>query len=147
MDAAGLRSSTALPPSAKWATFAGLYASLWATVVVLGFGNVAETIGTVLALPTAYSALSLAVPVPVIGAVVWWAVVERRRSYTYLRGGAVGALTALLTVAFWVLRLAIVYGAAAIRAGSVVVVPVLVVTVLAGFLGGLPLAYVRHTVS
>lgn len=79
----------------------------------------------------------------ILGAVLWWGVVERRDSYTYLTGGLVGLSTALLTVFIWSLVVAIVDGPWAILAAGIVVGFVILVAAPAGAVAGVPLMYAR----
>lgn len=128
----------------KWSLYAGIYAFVCGVVLLLPLGFVAGTLVEILSLPRAYTALFVPGSGAVIGAVVWWAAVERRDAYTYLLGGAVGLVTALCTVLFWVLLLALVWGPWAVLAGGVVVVFALVVAGPVAFVSGMPLMYARR---
>lgn len=128
----------------KWSAYAGVYAFLCGVVLLVLLRPVADTLVRLLALPAGYSVFLLAGPVTVIGAGVWWAVVERRGEYTYRLGGIVGMLTALFTVLLWVLLFAIVWGPVSVLAGGVLVFFVLVVSAPVAFIAGLPLMYARH---
>ena len=57
-----------------------------------------------------YPEFAMAAPALLAGTVVWWALVERRRTHRYPFGVAFGVLTALFTVAFWVLVFTGVWG-------------------------------------
>lgn len=143
MGAAGPLPASGVAPSVKWSSYAGVYALLCAAVLLLLMSQVATLVADVLALPSD-SALWLAGPVPVIGAVVWWAVVEKGSRYTYPFGGAAGLLTGLLTVLFWVVRAAFVWGPNGVLAGWPLVFAVIVPTVPAALLAGLPVMYARR---
>lgn len=143
MDVTGPRPSFRLLPSVKWSLYVGIYTLLCAAVLLLVISQVATLVAELLVLPSD-SALWLAGPVPVIGAVVWWGIVERRDKYTYPRGGAVGLVTALLTVLFWIIRAAFVWGPKGVLAGWPLVFAVLVPTVLAALIAELPVMYARR---
>lgn len=136
------RSASGVSPSTKWSLYAGIYAFLCAGLLLLVISQVATLVADVLVLPTD-SVLWLAVPVPVIGALVWWGVVERRGNFSYPRGGAVGLISALLAVGFWLLRAATVWELQGVLAGWPLVFVVLVPTVPAALLAGLPIMYAR----
>lgn len=144
MDTATPRPVSGFSPSTKWSVYAGVYALLCSVVPVLFLGRIAATIADVLSVPTGYSAFLLAGPAPFLAAAIWWAIVERRGSYTYLAGATVGLVTALFTVLFWLLWLAIVWGPLAVRVSGPVVVVALVASVPVGFAAGVPLMYARR---
>lgn len=143
MGSASLRPST-VSPSVKWALYAGVYAFLCGAVLLLPLGAVADTLVEILTLPRGFTTVLVSGSGAVIGAVVWWTVVERRDAYAYLLGGTVGLLTALFTVLLWAALVAIVYGPSAALAGGVVIVFVLVVIAPVAFVAGLPLMYARR---
>lgn len=128
----------------KWSTYAGVYAFLWGTVLLLLLYPITNTLVKLLGLPTGYSAFLLAGPAVFIGAGVWWAVVERREAYTYPPGVTFGLATALSTVLFWVLVYTIVWGPVLVLAGWLLVVFVFVVTLPAAFVAGLTSMYARR---
>lgn len=132
-----------LPPSRKWSLYVGIYTFVCASVLVLALSRVATLVADLLVLPTD-SALLLAGPVPVLGAVGWWTIVERPGTCTYLRGGTVGLVTGLLTVLFWVLRAAVVWGPEGVLAGWPLVFAVLVPTVPAALVTGVSAMYARR---
>lgn len=103
-------------------------------------------LGEVIGLPAAYAMVILASPALAIGAVVWWAVVERRDAYTYRLGGAFGLVTALLTGLLWTVRFVGFWGfeMLVIPIVAFLVAFVLGLTALAGVLAGLPLMYARR---
>lgn len=144
MGTTGPRPASSSAPSVKWSLYAGAYALFCGVVLLLPLGFVASTLVEVLSLPRAYTAVIVPGSGAVFGAVVWWAAVERQDEYTYRRGGAVGLLTALCTVVFWVLLLTVVWGPWAILAGGVVVVFALVVAGPVAFVSGVPLMYARR---
>lgn len=143
MGTVGPRPDSALSPSTKWSLIAGGYLFVCAAVLLLLISQVASLVADLLALPSA-SLLWLAAPVPVVGAAVWWALVERRDAYTYPLGGAVGLITALCTVLLWILRGVFVWGHEMVLTGWPLVFAVLVPTVPAGLLAGVPLMYARR---
>lgn len=120
--------------------YAGVYALIAAMVPLALLYPVSGTVVELLGLPAEFSAFSMAVPVPVIGASVRWWVVERGEAYSYLRSGAVGSVTALSTATFWLL----VFGVSFVVAGGVLVTFVLAVVGPAGFVAGVPSTYVRR---
>ncbi|UPV73048.1 hypothetical protein M0R89_10850 [Halorussus limi] len=140
MDTAGPRPASGLAPAAKWSMYAGAYAFLCGTVLLLLLGPVARTVASVLAAPTDFPALVLAGPIPVVGVVVWWAVVERRDARSYLVGGAVGLLTAAFTVLLWALWALFVWELGLLLWAGVLVLFLLAVSGIAG----VPLMYARR---
>lgn len=148
MDPA-LRSSSGVSPSRKWSLCAGLYTFVCGTVAAFVLSDVLALLADVIGLRTEYAMVALASPALVIGTVAWWAVVERRSAYTYLRGGTFGLVTALLTGLLWTARFVTVWGFEML---AVPVVPFLVVFVLgvaavAGVLTGLSLMYARRRLN
>lgn len=132
-----------------WSLSAGVYAFVCATAMVaLLLSPVSRALGPG---PAGYRAVSMAAPVAVVGAVVWWAVVERRGGRAYPLGAASGLATAFLTVLFWVLAYAAVWGAGSVSrtvdvvslAGSLIAF-VLAVTLPAGVVAGVALLYARR---
>ena len=108
--------------STRWSIYAGSAAFIAGAVAVGSLGAIARTLSTVLGLPTGSAAVLLPGPGAVVGGVVWWAVVERRGAVDYLSGGAAGVLTVLLTVGFWTLLVALVYGSGVIFVGETLLV-------------------------
>lgn len=149
METAGSRHPLGISPSKKWSLYAGVYAFLCSIVPLLVLSPISNTLVTVLPLPIGSSGFVLAAPVPFVGAVVWWAVVERREAYAYLFGGLAGLLTALATVLLWTLVLAVVWGPAVLRARGVLVVIsfALAVSLAMAFVSGLPLLYARRRLN
>lgn len=143
MDAAGPLPSSRVAPSVKWTLCVGVYALLCAAGLLLLISQVGTLVAEMLELPSD-SALWLAGPVPVIGAVVWWGVIERGSRYTYLFGGAVGLITGLLTLLFWVIIAAFVWGPKGVLAGWPLVVAVTLPTVPTAVIAGLPAMYARR---
>lgn len=127
-----------------WSVAAGIYAYLVGTLTLLTLSPVAETMGPIIGLPETYAVFLMAAPAAVVGAAVWWTLVERSRAYSYPLGAAFGGLTALLTVAAWVLKFVEAWGLQLVATGWVVVAFVLAVTVVAGLVSGLPLMTVRR---
>ena len=96
--------------STRWSVYAGSALFIAGAVAVGSLGAIARTLSTVLGLPTGSATVLLPAPTAVLGGVVWWTVVERRAAVDYLSGGAAGVLAVLLTVGFWTLLVALVYG-------------------------------------
>lgn len=128
----------------RWTLYAGVYAFLCGLLLLVPLGVVAETLLKVLTLPVAFTVILVPTSGAIIAAGVWWVVVERQETYTYLRGGAFGLLTALGTVLLWTLLVAIVYGPSAPLAAGVVIGFVIAVTAPIGVVAGLPLLYARR---
>jgi hypothetical protein len=127
-----------------WSLVAGCYAFLCGAVLMVGTQPVAGTLAGVLGIETGYPALLMAGPAALLGAGVWWAVVERQRAYSYRRGALFGGLTALATVAAWVLRSLEVWGFELVATGWFVIAWLLATTGIAGLLVGVPLMYARR---
>jgi hypothetical protein len=146
METAGPRHPLGFSPSRKWSLYAGIYAFLCSIVTLRKLSPISDTLVTVLPRLVGPSEFALAAPVPFLGAIVWWAVVERRETYTYLFGGIVGLLTALATVLLWTLVLAIVWGPKVLGVGGVLLVisATLAVSLPVAFVLGLPLMYARR---
>lgn len=135
-------------PSTRWSVYAGSALFLAGAVVVAPLGIIAETLFTVLGLPTGDTILLLPGSAAVLGGVVWWAVVERRAADDYPSGGAAGILTALLTVGFWTLLVAVVYGPGVVLVDEtrLVIGVVLAVTTPAGAAVLLAVMYARRRI-
>lgn len=145
MDTA-LHSPSGVSPPMRWSIYAGLYTFVCGTAVAYLLDDVLSVLADVIGLPSGYATVAFASPALVVGAVVWWAVVECRRSYGYLVGGAFGLLTALVTGLLWTVRFVDVWGVEMLvtPVASVLVALVLGSVVVAGFLTGLPLMYARR---
>lgn len=116
------------------------------TVTAFLLSDMLALLADVLGLATDYWMLVLASPVLVIGTVVWWRLVERRDSYTYVRGGTFGLVTALLTGFLWAVQFIAFWG---IEMAAVPVIAFLVLFVLGfvattGALTGITLMYARR---
>lgn len=144
MEPAGPRSATGVTLATKWAVAAGAYAFLCSTVLLWRMGAVTDALGQLLPFSTGPPAVFLALPVPAVGAVAWWAIVERVSAYSYLRGAAAGAVTALGTLLCWLVVYAFVWGPRLVATGGILIALVLVVTVPTAALVMLPLLYVRR---
>lgn len=144
-----LRPSSSISPPTKWSIYAGLYMFMCSTVTAFILYDILALLADVIGLPVPYSMVILASPAFVIGTVVWWAVVERRGSYTYLLGGTFGLLTALFTGILWTVRFVSFWGfeMLVVPVVSFLVVFVLGVAVVVGVLTGLPLMYVRRRLA
>lgn len=138
--------ASSVSPTTRWSIIAGLYLFACGTATALLLHDVLALLADVIGLPTALWMVVLASPAFVVGAVVWWAVVERRDSHSYLLGGAVGLVTALFTGLLWTGRFATVWGLEMLEAEIValLVVVVLGLTAAAGAIAGLPLMYARR---
>lgn len=130
--------------SMKWALYAGGYAFLCATILLRLLSPVSNTLMTLLDLPTSYAGLVLAVPVMGTGAFVWGTVVEHRNRYTYALGALAGVVTAVSTVAFWILVFVAFWEFSLVLAGGVLVAFVSLVVTPVGCLVGIPLMYARR---
>lgn len=129
-------------PSLKWSLYAGAYAFLCSTVLLLLLSPISNTLGMLLSLPPRISAFVLVAPVAFLGAIDWWGLVERRNAYTYSLGAIYGVVMATSAVLFWVLVFAIVWGASLVLVGGVLVV--FVVSLPAAVIMGIPLMYARR---
>lgn len=144
--------ATALPPtrsvspSIKWSVYAGLYTFLCGSATAFILSDMLGLLADVIGLPARYAMILLASPTLVIGAGTWWAVVERRASFTYLGGGTFGLVTALLTGLLWTGWFVRVWGfeMLAIPIVSFLVLLVLGMVGVAGLLAGLPFMYARR---
>lgn len=144
--------NTALPletngsPPIRWSLYAGVYMFICAVVTAFALADMLLLLADVIGLPTAYSGVIFASPAFVIGTVAWWTIVEGRGSYTYLRGGAVGVVTASLTGLVWTVRFVRFWGfeMLAVPIISALVALVLGVTITVGALVGFPLMYARR---
>lgn len=143
MGATGPRSASRFSTPTKWSVIAGGYLLLCAAGLLLVLSQVTALVAELLGLPTG-SPLGLAAPAPIVGAVAWWAGVERSDAFTYRYGGVVGLVTALLTVLFWLLWGVTVWGIDGVLAGWPLIVAVLVPTLPVGVIAGLPLMYARR---
>ena len=144
---AGSRASGAEARSSRrWSIFAGVYAFACAALTASLLSTVLDVFAEVIGLPTALAVPILATPALVAGTAVWWALVERRGSVTYVRGAAFGLCTALITGGFWTARFASVWSVEMLTAGPV---PLLVgfvfgAVAVAGILVGLSFTYARR---
>ena len=108
--------------SIRWSVYAGSATFIAGAMAVVPLGTIAETLLTVLGIPTGYAIGLLPGPSAIVGSLVWWAVVERPAAYSYRTGGAAGVLTVLLTVGVWTLLVALVYGPGVIVIGETLLV-------------------------
>ncbi|WP_424004696.1 hypothetical protein ACOZ4I_08260 [Haloarcula salina] len=139
------RSVPSPSPSVAWSLLAGAYAFVCSSLVLLPLSVVADTLLTVLGLQSAYAAVLLPASAGVVGAVGWWALVERRAAQSYLLGALFGLVTAVVTVSLWTLAVLVVWGPRTVLLAGVVVVGfALAVTAPIGAVGGLPLMYARR---
>jgi len=82
----------------------------------------------------------------VIGSLIWWVGVERRRSETYVSGGLCGLLTASVTGLLWTGWFVTVWGVEMLSAEivTVLVAFVLGTITVAGGIAGLVFTYLRR---
>ncbi|OTF02929.1 hypothetical protein [Halorubrum sp. SD612] len=144
---AGPRASrTGARASRRWSLYAGVYAFACAALTTSLLSTVLGVLAEVIGLPAALAIPILATPALAAGTAVWWALVERGGSVTYVRGAAFGLCTALITGGFWTARFASVWSVEMLTAGPV---PLLVgfvfgAVAVAGTLIGLPFTYARR---
>lgn len=140
------RRTTDLTSATRWSLLAGGYAFGCAALTALLLSSVLGLFAEVIGLPTAFATPILAAPAFLAGACVWWALVERRGTATYLRGAAFGLLTALATGLAWTARFVSVWSAEMLAAEPVRVLVgfVFAAVAVAGVVVGLPIAYVRR---
>ena len=141
-----LRRTAASTSSVRWSLLAGAYAFCCAAFTAASLSTVLDLFGEVIGLPTAFVVPILAAPALLAGALVWWALVERRGTVTYLRGAAFGLLTALITGLVWTARFVSVWSPEMLAADPVrlLVGFVFAAVAVAGILVGLPITYVRR---
>lgn len=130
--------------STTWTATAGVAAFLWSAAVLAVLYPLSTTLATLLALPIDLPAVVFSVPVPALGAVAWWTIVERPGEHTYFRGTVFGVATALSTVAVWVLAFAVVWGPRVVLVGGVLVAFVLAVALPPAAVLGVAMAYARR---
>lgn len=132
-------------PSVTWSLLAGAYTFLCSSLVLGPLGAVSDTLLTVLGLPETYAAVLVPASSAAVGAVCWWALVERRAAYAYPFGALFGLVTAVVTVLGWTVAVAVVWGPRTVLlAGGVVIGFVLALTAPIGAVAGLPLLYARR---
>lgn len=146
MDSDRTSSPSARRSSTVWSLCAAGYAFGCAAALVSVLGTPVETVATALTLPSDSTVL-VAAPATPFGAVVWWALVERRRAHSYLAGGAAGLVTALLTVAFWSVWAATVWGPRLVWVTGLLVGAALAVSLPVGAVAGVPLMIARRRVG
>lgn len=134
-------------PSVKWSVYAGIYVFVCGAAMVIPLGVVATTLVKILGLPTAFTVVLVPGSAAVIGTIVWWTVTERRNAYSYANGVIFGLVTSVVTVLFWGLVVAIVWGLQAVRISAIVIGFVLVVASPVGSIAGLPLMHVRRRLT
>jgi hypothetical protein len=144
MGRASLRSLISVSSAVTWSLFVGVYEFFCAAGLLLLLSPVSETVGQLLSLPSTYSSFALAVPVSLAGAVVWWAIVERQETYTYVAGGVCGLATALVTMLFWVGQSVRVWGLSLVSTGWFLILFVFAVTAPVAALSVVPVVYARR---
>ncbi|WP_262177547.1 hypothetical protein [Haloarcula laminariae] len=145
MDPADTFRSTVDSPR-SWSLSAGLYMFICGTVVTVLLSDILGLLADVIGLPSEYWMVILASPTFAIGAVVWWTLIERRGSYTYVLGSVFGLVTALFTGVLWTGQFILIWG---IEMAEVPVVAFLIgfvigIVAIAGVLTALPLMYARR---
>lgn len=140
--------SLASGPSAsrRWSLYAGVYAFACGAVTAGLLSTVLSLFAEVVGLPPSFPVPLLAAPTLLVGAALWWLLVERRTTYTYPAGVAFGALTALGTGLCWTAWFLVVWSVDLLVAGST---PLLVgfvigLTTAAGALIGPPMTFLRR---
>lgn len=134
----------------RWTLAAGLYTYAIGTVLAFAMDEILGLFGEVIGLTPPLSLLVFGTPALVVGAATWWVLVERPATYGYLRGGAFGLLTALITGLVWTARFVTVWGAEMLVAGPVPLLVgfVLIIVCAGGLIAGLPFTFARRrTVS
>jgi hypothetical protein len=141
-----LRTGSGLTTPRRWSLLAGGYAFGCATLTAFALSSMLGLFAEVIGLPAAFAMPLLATPALVVGAGVWWSLVERSGTVTYPRGAAFGLLTALVTGGLWTARFVLVWGPEMLAAGPVQVLVgfVLGAVAVAGVLVGLPITFVRR---
>ena len=132
--------------STRWSLYAGFYMYACGTMIAFVLSDILLLLTEIIGLDPAYSLFLLAGPAFVVGGVAWWALIERHQSYTYLRGGVFGSLSALVTGLLWTLQFVSVWGLKMLTADTVplVVGVVLGVVTVGGILTGLPFMFARR---
>jgi len=140
------RRPTAFAFATRWSLLAGVYSFCCAALTAFFLSSVLGVFADVIGLPAAFAVPILAAPAFPAGASVWWALVERRGTVTYLRGAAFGLLTALVTGLVWTVRFVSVWSTEMLAAGPVrlLVGFVFGAVAVAGVLVGFPITYVRR---
>lgn len=138
--------SSVLHSSVWWAAFAGVYAFVCSSLLLLGLSPVTTTLAKLLRLPSGVAPFLLAAPVTVIGAVVWWAGVERPDARTYLRGAVAGLLTAVVAVLFWLSVYSFVWTPELVLTAWVVVLFVVAVSAPVAIVAMTAFVYLRRRV-
>ena len=130
----------------RWSVYAGLYMCICGTVMAILLSDVLSILADAVGLPSGYWTIVVASPAIAIGAVVWWAVIERHDSHTYRRGIVFGLLTALLTGVLWTGYFITIWGfeMAEVPIIAFFIGLVLAFAALAGVLSAIPLMYARH---
>jgi len=131
----------------KWSLIAGSSTFLCGTVLLGLLGPVTDVLGTLLHLPETGPAVVFALPAALVGTPVWWKAVEQPGVYTYPRGAAFGAGTALGTLVVWLAVFALVWEPALVLTGGILVAFVGVVTVPVGLPVGTCVMYARRQLA
>ena len=136
-------------PARRWALYAGGYMFICATVVGIVLSDILSLFAEVISLSIAYWPMIVASPAFVIGAVVWWVIVERRALYTYFPGALFGLTTALVTGILWTTQFIRVWGFEMVLVPEValLIAIVLGVAAIAGVFTSVPLMYARRRSS
>jgi hypothetical protein len=126
-----------------WSLAAGVYAVCCSVALLLTTGSLAALVADFLFVP-GIPALSLTAPVAVAVPVLWWSLVERPDTPSYVRGAAVGAISAGLTIGFWGVVTVVFWSVEMVAAASILFGFLFSVAVPAGAVGGLPLVFFRR---
>lgn len=129
-----------------WSMVAGLYFFMCGIAVVYVLSDILSLFADVVGLPAAYAVFIIPSPALAIGAGLWWWLIERRNTYSYVLGPIVGILTAIGTGVLWTGRFIGIWGFDMISLPVIAVLTgtVLGITVLFGGLVGLPVLYARR---
>lgn len=87
--------------SKQWPFYAGLYLFICGVGAVFVLSDFISVMADVIGLPTNHWIIVMPSPAIVIGAVLWWTIVERRDSYMYVIGSGFGFLTGVVTAGVW----------------------------------------------
>lgn len=132
-----------LSPPTTWSLAAGAYAVCCSVALLLTTGTLAELVADFLFVP-GIPVVSLTAPVAVAVPVLWWSLVERTETPSYVRGAAVGAISAVLTIGFWGVVTVVFWSVEMVAATSILFGFLLSVAAPVGAVGGLPLIFVRR---
>lgn len=141
-----LHSESDVLPSVTWSAVAGLYTFGWGVVVSLLLSDILGLFSEVVGLQGPYWMVVLSSPALLVGAGVWWGLVERRAFFGYRFGALFGLVTALVVGLSWTVRFVDVWGVEMLAVPMVAALAALVLGIVAvtGSVVGLPLMYARR---